>query len=228
MSLEDEFTAALFEGYRQAGKKTGYWAYRFHAALKREGGLARAREMLRPRTATQRKGLDTLLEAGYWQLTLEAFVLQEKFRPLFTPDEIAAAEERLKGYIQLSSTKKKARERIFPDELEPGNEYTEGAKRQVRVNAYERSPKARLACLKHYGYKCSICSFDFEQRYGAIGNEFMHVHHLNPLALTDGKYLIDPVKDLRPVCPNCHAMLHRGETLLSIDELRSQLRAAEA
>ncbi|MEW5967974.1 MAG: HNH endonuclease [Pseudomonadota bacterium] len=54
----------------------------------------------------------------------------------------------------------------------------------------------------------------------------MHVHHLKPLALTDGAYELDPIADLRPVCPNCHAMLHRGENVLSIEELVSKLGAA--
>jgi 5-methylcytosine-specific restriction protein A len=36
---------------------------------------------------------------------------------------------------------------------------------------------------------------------------------------------VHPVKDLRPVCPNCHAMIHRGPgPALSIGELRRQLR----
>ena len=228
MSLEDELTAALFEGYQAAGEKVGYWAHRFREALKRDGGLARAREMLRPRTPGQRKGLDKLLEAGHWNLTLEAIVLRDKFQPLFTPAEVSVARDRLKKYIKESSDKKKTREKFFPDELDPGVDYVEGAKKQVRVNAYERSTRARLDCLMHYGYECTVCRFDFQKRYGELGKGFMHVHHLNPLALTDGQYKIDPIKDLRPVCPNCHAMLHRGETLLSIDELRAQLPTAEA
>jgi len=95
------------------------------------------------------------------------------------------------------------------------------------VNAYERDQKARKACLKHYRYDCVVCGFNFESRYGEIGKDFIHVHHLNPLFLTDDKYELDPVADLRPVCPNCHAMLHRGERLLSIEELREKLVAAE-
>ena len=154
--------------------------------------------------------------------------LEDKYQSLFTPKELATARERLKGYIADSSNAKKSRERIFPDELEPGVEYTEGAKKQIRVNAYERSPKARLACLSHYGYKCTVCSFNFEKKYGKLGEGFMHVHHLKPLALSDGQYKIDPIKDLRPVCPNCHAILHRGEVLLSIEELRLQIVATEA
>lgn len=31
---------------------------------------------------------------------------------------------------------------------------------------------------------------------------------------------IDPISDLRPVCPNCHAMLHKKNPPYTIDELR--------
>lgn len=112
---------------------------------------------------------------------------------------------------------------MFPDELEPGKKYVEGAKKLVQVNAYERDPKAREACLSHHGYNCAVCGFNFEARYGDIGKEFIHVHHLKPLALTDGQYELDPIADLRPVCPNCHAMLHRGERVLGIEELHARL-----
>jgi hypothetical protein len=112
----------------------------------------------------------------------------------------------------------------FPDELDPALRFIEGARKQAWVNAFERDPRARQACLTHYGFHCAVCDFDFADRYGAIGKEFIHVHHLKPMALTDGEYELDPLADLRPVCPNCHAMLHRGENLLSIDELRGLLK----
>jgi 5-methylcytosine-specific restriction protein A len=115
-------------------------------------------------------------------------------------------------------------ERLFPDEIEHGQKCVEGARKTVRVNAYERSPKARKACIKHYGVACGVCGIDFEAAYGAIGKGFTHVHHLDPLALSDSEYEIDPIKDLCPVCPNCHAMIHRGDELLGIAELKAMLR----
>jgi 5-methylcytosine-specific restriction protein A len=43
----------------------------------------------------------------------------------------------------------------------------------------------------------------------------------------DPRAEFDPQRDLVPVCPNCHSMLHRGRlTPLSIDDLRSVLRRA--
>jgi hypothetical protein len=114
---------------------------------------------------------------------------------------------------------------ISPDELVPGVKYVEGAAATVTVNRYERDPKARKACLDKHGTACVVCGFSFEARYGPLGAGFIHVHHLTPLASAEGKEgEVHPVRDLRPVCPNCHAMLHRKGALLTPDELRRHLR----
>lgn len=101
--------------------------------------------------------------------------------------------------------------------------FLEGAPNQVTLTRYERNPYARQACLQHYGYGCVVCHFDFEKTYGSLGKEFIHVHHLTQVAHIGQEYTVDPVKDLRPVCPNCHAMLHRTKAGLSIEELRARL-----
>lgn len=44
----------------------------------------------------------------------------------------------------------------------------EGAVKQIKVNSYERNRKARNICIKAYGYKCFVCDFDFEKKYGII------------------------------------------------------------
>jgi len=90
-------------------------------------------------------------------------------------------------------------------------ELTEGAKTTITINAYERSTKARNACIAHYGTTCCVCGFDFEKVYGEIGKGFTHVHHIKRLADIAENYIVDPINDLRPVCPNCHSMLHRDK-----------------
>jgi 5-methylcytosine-specific restriction protein A len=225
MNRKTELTAAFIDAYRAAGQEVGYWGHRFLQSVKRNGGLATAKRMLLPRNAGQRKGLDALLEAERPDLTVEAVILRRKFRSLFSAAEIATARERLGEYGKAIAAHISARERLFPDELEPGQNYMEGAKKQVRVNAFERNPKARKACLNHYGCNCAVCGFNFQSRYGKLGKDFIHVHHLKPGSLTDGEYELDPVADLRPVCPNCHAMLHRRERVLSIKELKTRLVA---
>lgn len=107
---------------------------------------------------------------------------------------------------------------IYPDDIEDKNLF-EGLKKQIIVNAYERSSKARQDCINEYGYKCTICKFDFEKTYGEIGENFIHVHHIKPLSEIDEKYKINPIEDLRPVCPNCHAMLHKRKPAYSIEEI---------
>jgi 5-methylcytosine-specific restriction protein A len=78
-------------------------------------------------------------------------------------------------------------------------------------------------CIERYGYKCAVCCFDFYDTYGNIGEGFVHVHHLIPFYKVGKQYKVDPVKDLRPVCPNCHAMLHRSGGEMTIDSLRKAL-----
>lgn len=97
---------------------------------------------------------------------------------------------------------------------------SEGKRKIVLSNSYERNPEARRRCVEHYGFKCSICGFDFEKIYGNLGKDFVHVHHIKPVAEIGEEYYIDPISDLRPVCPNCHAVLHRQRPCLSIDELK--------
>ena len=111
-------------------------------------------------------------------------------------------------------------------ESEGDYEIPEGAKSRVMVNRYERDPVARSQCLEHYGYGCRVCGLRFEERYGDVGREFMHVHHKTPLSeITDhDNHVVNPLEDLVPVCPNCHAMLHRpkGQTL-TVEELRQRM-----
>jgi len=64
---------------------------------------------------------------------------------------------------------------------------------------------------------------NFAERYGEIGDRFIHVHHLREISSVGAEYVVDPVEDLRPLCPNCHAMAHRRKPALSVSELRSLL-----
>jgi 5-methylcytosine-specific restriction protein A len=114
----------------------------------------------------------------------------------------------------------------LPEQVPPSETLVEGAVSRVEVNRYERDPKARKACIDHWGFDCSVCGFNFVDRYGTLGQDYIHVHHLVALSTIGDDYEIDPVADLRPVCPNCHAMLHRERPALPIDRLRAMIRSA--
>ncbi len=87
--------------------------------------------------------------------------------------------------------------------------------------AYERNPEARRECLLPYGYDCCVCGFNFEKIYGEHGMRFIHVHHLKQLATKKGQHRVNPILHLRPICANCHAIVHKGSKMLKIEELRS-------
>lgn len=113
----------------------------------------------------------------------------------------------------------------FFNDVDATTTFHEGHVRSVRVNKYERSSIARMKCIEYHGATCCICGINFGQRYGKNGEGFIHVHHLKPLYTIGTDYVVDYKKDLIPVCPNCHAMIHRipnGETM-SVDELKSKL-----
>jgi len=109
---------------------------------------------------------------------------------------------------------------IISEELTKEDSIYEGLAVKITVNRYERSQKARAICLDHYGTNCSVCNFNFSRLYGEIGKDFIHVHHIIQISNMRGQYKLNPIRDLRPVCPNCHAMIHRGNPPLSIDELK--------
>ncbi|WHZ23296.1 MAG: hypothetical protein OJF47_002408 [Nitrospira sp.] len=100
----------------------------------------------------------------------------------------------------------------------------EGAVREVRVNAYERNPVARERCIEVHGAICAACGFDFGAIYGEIAAGFIHVHHIKPLSEVGAEYEVDPVEDLRPVCPNCHAVIHLTNPPRTVEEVRSLLQ----
>ncbi|MDP8244818.1 MAG: HNH endonuclease [Candidatus Hinthialibacter antarcticus] len=110
-----------------------------------------------------------------------------------------------------------------PEEISNRQNVYEGAKKKVYVNAYERNKKAREMCLAHHGCKCSVCDILLEDKYGEIAKDFIHVHHLVPLSSVNETYKVDPIKDLIPVCPNCHSILHKRDRPYSVDELKEIL-----
>jgi len=113
---------------------------------------------------------------------------------------------------------------LKPDEVAVASLFFEGATSKVSVDRYERNPYARQKCIRHYGCRCSVGGFDFKANYGEVGRNFIHVHHLKPLSENGQKYEIDPIADLRPICPNCHAMIHRNKKMMTIRELRKLIQ----
>jgi len=113
---------------------------------------------------------------------------------------------------------------IYPDEISDDATFQEGKRKTVTVDAYERNPQARKKCIRHYGTVCYVCGFDFGRVYGPKGQGIIHVHHITPISEVNGPHQIDPINDLRPVCPNCHTMLHASTPVMEIEALKTLLQ----
>lgn len=104
----------------------------------------------------------------------------------------------------------------LPEEI-----YMEGAQKVILSNRYERNPKARARCIAVHGSACKVCGFDFGIAFGEEFSGKIEVHHIKPISEIGKEYVVDPVHDLVPVCPNCHMMLHsKHDGVYSIEELK--------
>jgi len=222
MSIETKFNKEMEDLYHVVGKATGYWANYYLRSVRDNGGLAHAKKALSKKNTAQ-DGFVKLIEVGRPDLSIEASVVKEEYIELFTQEEIEEAKRRLSTVPNYAWRKEVEPQENFFGEIENKEIFKEGSTKQVTVNIYERNQAARKECLKKHGYNCKVCGTSFIKTYGEIGRNFIHVHHTKPLAGISGEYELNPKKDLTPVCPNCHAMLHTLSPPLSIDELKEKL-----
>ena len=108
----------------------------------------------------------------------------------------------------------------IPDEALPIHE---GREYEIRGIRYERDRDARNQCIEYYKgldngvVRCQACRMSFEEVYGEKAKDYIEVHHIVPISERGGDYMVNPIKDLIPLCPNCHAMVHYG---FSLEELK--------
>ncbi|TGE06110.1 HNH endonuclease [Hymenobacter fodinae] len=103
----------------------------------------------------------------------------------------------------------------------------EGGRTRVITNRIERDRSLRERAIQIHGLTCIACTFNFEAFYGEYAAEYIHVHHLNPLAGFEDRRLVNLYTDLTVLCANCHCIVHRQrDRLLSIDELKSMIEHA--
>lgn len=112
--------------------------------------------------------------------------------------------------------------RSYGDESQ-GIARTEGARVTVTTERCERDPRLRKDCLRIHGLRCGVCGLVLADRYGPAAVGIIHVHHLVALSASDGPREVDPERDLIPVCPNCHAVIHSRVPAYPLGEVRAML-----
>lgn len=142
--------------------------------------------------------------------------------------ELSYFETELKAWLSDHDRKIKAFPQFEQQEISntdlPEKMLIEGAMRDILTNKYERNPKARARCIAYYGTACQICQIDFGEMYGEKFAGKIEVHHRKPLYEIKKDYVVDPIKDLVPVCPNCHMVMHsKKDGVYTVEEVRSML-----
>lgn len=146
---------------------------------------------------------------AYWPLFFYGFYDQSLFN-------WQLREELVDAMIELEWINGSAGYQNYVDEHDT---YFEGKKRVSQIVSYERNAEARQKCIDHYGCLCYVCKFDFQKEFGDLGKGYIHVHHRKRTAYSGKEHEVNPIEDLIPLCPNCHAMIHKRKPMLKVDEL---------
>ncbi len=91
-SLETDFHRAMLATYEQA-TELGYPASYFLQMVQEHGGVQATKRLLAKQEVQQ--GLMQLYLLGHLEISMEAYVLQDRFKSLFTKAELAEAHQRL-------------------------------------------------------------------------------------------------------------------------------------
>ncbi|WP_462335037.1 HNH endonuclease [Ruminococcus callidus] len=178
--------------------------------------------------ADERNGKEIVLKR--WNISEETeniSQITEVLNQLFDY-ELSYFETELKMWLDDHDRKIKTFPLFYQEEISnsdlPEKMLIEGAMRDILTNKYERSRKARARCIAHYGTACQVCGIDFGAMYGEEFAGKINVHHRKPLYEIKEDYVVDPVKDFVPVCPNCHMVLHsKKDGVYTVEEVRAML-----
>ena len=105
--------------------------------------------------------------------------------------------------------------------------HLEGTRFSYLVSRPERDAKARAVCIRLFGNSCAACGMKLADLYGPVADGVIEVHHLDPISQSKGERVVDPKTDLRPLCPNCHAVAHQRNPPFSIAEIKSFLQSCK-
>jgi 5-methylcytosine-specific restriction enzyme A len=126
----------------------------------------------------------------------------------------------IKDNINVVSSPSKGEE--LDEEFEEGKLLTRVHRYRERNSSLIRKKKKKVIEQKGK-LKCEVCSFDFKDKYGELGEGFAECHHTIPVSeLKDNQKTT--LSDLSILCANCHRMIHRSKPMLSVPELKNQLK----
>ncbi len=180
----------------------GQWTYQFKTEVKDAHLLPSAEQFLEVPMRVKR--------------TDKGFIGQRNW---FFPEGSYQYQEFMQAFGLLRVGKWDRRPRNYTDQ----KTFEEGQRQVTEITITVRNPQLVKAAKAHYGYRCQVCGFNFEEQYGEIGKGFIEVHHLAAMSARQGQS-VTSVSDVRVLCANCHRMIYRKPTPLALDELKRMLR----
>ena len=187
-------------------------------------GNLEEKHFLRAATQIDREGVPLSRRSYYYDLILGGKSYPPKYiislanlyatGVEYSPNRFNAVEARnyfsVRGY-QVIDRRNNAAILIVSKEDELA--YPEGKKRFSLHRTFERNSelvnKAKMTRFENTGkLQCDVCSFDFKETYGSLGEGFIEAHHTVPVAMLRGRRRTK-LSEIALVCSNCHRMLHR-------------------
>jgi predicted HNH restriction endonuclease len=167
------------------------------------------------------KSHDTLTKYGYANYSDGTYTITDKGRKLVDSNKINIQYILSSGFdyndvkSSLGKVYNARTSTIIPyEEL-----IAEGETKTVVTKSYERSRKLRNVAIEHFTKNgiitCDCCGFEFKSFYGEVyGTSCIEIHHLKPIfqyaSMSVVQTIDEALKNLLPVCPNCHRVIHRN------------------
>lgn len=182
------------------------------------------------------KSHDTLTKYGYAQYRDGSYYITEEGKQLVLNNKSSIQYILSSGFdyadvkSSLGRVYKSRTTTIIPyEEL-----ISEGGRKFEVTKSYERSQRLRNAAIEHFSHNgiivCDCCGFEFNSFYGEnFGKSCIEIHHLKPIFQYASMSIVQTIdsalRNLLPVCPNCHRVIHKNNiTADMIPLLKQEIR----
>lgn len=116
----------------------------------------------------------------------------------------------------------------FPANTQTSDGFPEGKIVERMHRSRERNSKVIELAKSNFKNKhgklfCEVCHFNFIDKYGEVGEDYIEGHHTVWVSDMPADYKSKP-EEIALLCANCHRMVHRKRPWLTMDNLKSLIK----